>query len=261
MKSMIISEIFHNIQGEGIFTGYPSYFLRTAGCSIKCAFCDTTYSWLKERKEGLSSGIYQEIEIDDVVNQIIESNLKHVVITGGEPAEQIEEVTELTKSEKIKDRIFTIETSGNINFDPSASNIHLISCSPKMEGMHARDKSPERYDHLSEMIKKQLSLSRFFQLKFVIGNKSDFDQSIELIQKLVQGDDCRKINLIFQPNNRNPSENPDTVQGLLQYVEMYKILMRMVMDFVKSSPFAKKYPQIRVLVQNHWIGHGRTKGI
>ena len=38
-------EIFESIQGEGVNLGNPCIFLRLAGCNLKCAWCDTKYTW------------------------------------------------------------------------------------------------------------------------------------------------------------------------------------------------------------------------
>ena len=40
-----VSEIFYSIQGEGQHTGMPAVFLRLAGCSMECDFCDTKYAF------------------------------------------------------------------------------------------------------------------------------------------------------------------------------------------------------------------------
>ncbi|EQD48814.1 Radical activating enzyme, partial [mine drainage metagenome] len=42
---MRIIEVFHSIQGEGLRTGLPTSFIRTARCNLRCAWCDTPYSF------------------------------------------------------------------------------------------------------------------------------------------------------------------------------------------------------------------------
>jgi len=37
MAKIKVAEIFHSLQGEGLYIGVPSVFLRTFGCNFKCA--------------------------------------------------------------------------------------------------------------------------------------------------------------------------------------------------------------------------------
>jgi len=37
---MIVSELFHSIQGEGHLTGKPMFFIRAQGCAVKCPIRD-----------------------------------------------------------------------------------------------------------------------------------------------------------------------------------------------------------------------------
>jgi organic radical activating enzyme len=73
-----VNEIFYSVQGEGAWIGTPMIFIRLAGCSMGCDFCDTKYSWA-EGKKMLIEAILQEIRIYPC---------KRVCITGGEPLEQ-----------------------------------------------------------------------------------------------------------------------------------------------------------------------------
>lgn len=43
-KKVQLSEIFTSIEGEGIFFGTKTMFIRMAGCHLKCYWCDTDYA-------------------------------------------------------------------------------------------------------------------------------------------------------------------------------------------------------------------------
>lgn len=77
-NTLNISEIFYSIQGEGVWTGTPMVFVRLAGCSMGCDFCDTKYSW--------NNG--QEMIVEKILGEIKEFKSNRVCITGGEPLEQ-----------------------------------------------------------------------------------------------------------------------------------------------------------------------------
>ena len=102
---MLISEIFYSIQGEGTLTGMPSVFVRTAGCNLRCAWCDTPYaSWQPEGKP---------LTIDDIVAEVIRHPTQHVVLTGGEPM-AAPGIADLASELKLLGRHVTIETAATI---------------------------------------------------------------------------------------------------------------------------------------------------
>jgi len=255
---LVISEIFHNIQGEGIWQGTPSFFLRTAGCSIKCPSCDTIYSWAKERAEGLSKSAYFEIDTDDIVMQIVETHLKYIVFTGGEPVEQIEPLVEIMKHDLLKNRIFTIETSGNIDFDPTP--FHMISISPKMAGMMGRKLPHTRYLHLPKLIETAFLKRRMVQLKYVIATLEDLHEAQSLTMDIVPEKYRGMITVIFQPNNLNFSAESNPINGITSYLENLKNMTSQFMAGVKNAGFYQFFPHTRVLMQNHWLLYGRHRG-
>lgn len=93
-----INEIFYSIQGEGRNTGMPAWFVRLAGCNLKCDFCDTDFS---EKMKRTAEGILQCIS---------PSPCKNVIITGGEPT--IQDLKPLLKLLKHHGYYVAIETNG-----------------------------------------------------------------------------------------------------------------------------------------------------
>jgi 7-carboxy-7-deazaguanine synthase len=42
---MRITEIFYSIQGESSFAGLPCVFVRLTWCNLRCAWCDSEYTF------------------------------------------------------------------------------------------------------------------------------------------------------------------------------------------------------------------------
>jgi 7-carboxy-7-deazaguanine synthase len=119
---MLISEIFYSIQGEGELTGVPSVFIRTSGCNLRCAWCDTPYaSWNPEGTQQSVARIISAVEAHPQAH--------HVVITGGEPM-IAKDVHSLAAELKKLGRHITIETAATIMPDGIACD--LASLSPKL---------------------------------------------------------------------------------------------------------------------------------
>src|SRR5580658_5426546 len=170
-----ISEIFHSIQGEGTLVGVPSVFVRTSGCNLRCAWCDTPYaSWQPEGEERSISSIVDEVE---------GYGASHVVITGGEPmiAPQIGELTaRLTQH-------ITIETAGTVDADVRCD---LMSISPKLANSTPRTRDNGRWADQHERLRYQPEILRRliqrypYQLKFVITEPDDLQQVNAMLQEI-----------------------------------------------------------------------------
>jgi 7-carboxy-7-deazaguanine synthase len=98
-----ITEIFHSIQGESTHAGKPCVFVRLTGCSLRCGYCDTKYSY----------GGGKEMELDDVLAAVASYSTKLVEVTGGEPLEQVE-VYPLMEALLARDYTVMLETGGQV---------------------------------------------------------------------------------------------------------------------------------------------------
>ncbi len=110
-----INEIFYSIQGEGKHTGMPAVFLRLAGCSMGCNFCDTKYAF--------SDG--EEMNSLQILVALAQFPCKTVVITGGEPTEQ--DLPALINALKSAGHIVHIETNGAKDCDVSKADFVCVS--------------------------------------------------------------------------------------------------------------------------------------
>jgi 7-carboxy-7-deazaguanine synthase len=173
-----ISEIFYSIQGEGRLIGVPSVFIRTAGCNLRCVWCDTPYtSW---QADGAAWSLRT------VLAEVRKHPTEYVVLTGGEPllAREIEALSrELNKS----GRHITVETAGTI-FKPICCD--LISVSPKLANSTPWRRQGGRFALQHERQRLNLPVIQKFldtydyQLKFVVTEKKDFDEIAEILEQL-----------------------------------------------------------------------------
>ncbi|MDD4820084.1 MAG: 7-carboxy-7-deazaguanine synthase QueE [Flavobacteriales bacterium] len=138
-----LMERFYTLQGEGCHSGRAAYFIRTAGCPVRCPWCDVKDSW--------NAVSHQEFSVNEIVNNIPEV-VKTVIITGGEPL--IWDMDLLTSLLHQKGLKVHLETSGAVAL---SGKWDWICVSPK------RAKEP-----LDEMI------ATADELKVVICGEEDF---------------------------------------------------------------------------------------
>jgi 7-carboxy-7-deazaguanine synthase len=181
---MVVNEIFHSIQGEGLLTGTPSVFIRLAGCPLRCKWCDTQYAW--ETGEG------EELPVPEIVNRIVHWPCRFVVITGGEPMIN-PQLADLAKALKERNKHITIETAG-IKFVAGLA-CDLMSVSPKLSNsIQAGQKSPA-LQYLSSL--KQLIRRYPYQLKFVVDSADDLPEIQRTIEQ-IGGVSAEKVMLMPQ---------------------------------------------------------------
>ena len=177
---MLISEIFHSLQGEGELTGVPSVFIRTSGCNLRCAWCDTPYaSWNPEGTAWTLPRIIAEVERHP--------NSRHVVLTGGEPM-IARDIAGLAASLRDLGRHITIETAATVPPDGIACD--LASLSPKL-----LNSAPDPVEHATwrrrhEATRWQPDVVRAwidhhpYQFKFVVSRPADVEELEHMLAAL-----------------------------------------------------------------------------
>lgn len=169
---MLISEIFHSLQGEGQLAGVPSVFVRTSGCNLRCNWCDTPYaSW---HPEGTMR------EVDDIVAEVAKYNTRHVVLTGGEPM-IAPGIRELAAALRARGCHITIETAATI--PPHGIACDLASLSPKLahSAPDARLDDTWRRRHAElrwqpAVVAAWIAAVPDYQLKFVVSSEADLTE-------------------------------------------------------------------------------------
>lgn len=78
MRSIQISEVYRSLQGESLASGWPTTFVRTTGCPVRCTYCDTPYAFAGGTRRTVA----------DVVAEVAALGTKRVCVTGGEPLAQ-----------------------------------------------------------------------------------------------------------------------------------------------------------------------------
>ncbi len=195
-----IAETFASIQGEGKLTGVPSWFIRVAGCNLRCTWCDTPYtSW---SPQGASR------TVDDLVEEALTSGLKHAVLTGGEPM-LFPAIAPLAERLSAAGMHTTMETAGTVDQD---LRVDLMSLSPKLsnstpsqrqDGKFAAEHEARRIN--TPVLQELLRRGEDVQLKFVVQYPSDL-REIEALLKTLHDWNPGDVLLMPQGYQGEPSE-------------------------------------------------------
>ena len=113
---MFLIEIYKSLQGESSFAGLPCIFIRTAGCNLRCSWCDSEYTF----KGGFKRT--QEEVLAEVQRLSPSGGL--VEITGGEPFLQEKEVVALMHELLARGYTVLIETSGERPLENVPKEVH-----------------------------------------------------------------------------------------------------------------------------------------
>ena len=170
MNTLPVCETFCSIQGEGIYTGVASFFIRLSGCNLHCTWCDTPYASRPDTPATMMSG---EMLIT-AARQF--PAVSHVVITGGEPMLH-QGLANLTGKLADENRHVTIETNGTC--PPEGIRCSMASLSPKLPGTQPDGRNAINIECLDAWCRNYVC-----QLKFVVGSDADITAAQAILSQL-----------------------------------------------------------------------------
>ncbi len=222
---MKVVEKFISINGEGKRAGELAVFIRFKGCNLRCSYCDTLWALEPDCP-------FQEETPEEIVNYILNTKVRNVTLTGGEPLIQpdIKKLMQLILNSDPNIRL-EIETNGAVLIkDYRVENSSRFSFTMD-------------YKLPSSGFEKSMNLDNFQYLtgndsvKFVAGSFEDLSKAKQIIEKY---DLIKKgITIFISP-----------VFG--------KIELTQIVDFIKEN----NLNDVRMQIQLHKvIWHPDTRGV
>ncbi len=157
-----VTEIFLSLQGESRTAGWPTTFIRLTGCPLRCSYCDTEYAF--------HGG--ERIDIEAILQQVRDHQVRHVTVTGGEPLAQkgAHQLLERLCDEGYQ---VSLETGGMVDIfgvDPRVSRVVDL----KTPG--SGEVESNYWDNLQQLTTKD-------QLKVVMVDRDDYEWFLPILRE------------------------------------------------------------------------------
>ena len=152
--TLVVHEIYASIQGESTFAGLPCTFVRTTGCNLRCAWCDTPQAFYGGER----------LTRAEVLARALKTNTPLVELTGGEPLLQ-PATRPLLRELCDAGRTVLLETSGEADISHVDARVHrIVDLKAPLSGESHRNR-------LSNLF----HLTPADELKFVLAGREDYD--------------------------------------------------------------------------------------
>jgi len=149
--------------------GLPCIFIRLTYCNLRCSYCDTEYAFY----EGT------DYTIEEILAEIKKYDCNLVEVTGGEPLVQ-KEVFLLMKILCDSGSNVMIETGGSLSIEEIDQRVKVIM-DLKCPSSKMADKN--LYENISYLKQND-------EVKFVIGNREDYDWSKNIVDQYKLTERC-----------------------------------------------------------------------
>jgi len=161
---LYLIEIYKSIQGESSFAGLPCIFVRLAGCNLRCAWCDSEYTFTGGYK-------MSEEQVTAAIEKLAPAKL--IEFTGGEPMLQERELVPLMERLLRGGYELMIETSGERPLEQVPAAVHKI----------VDVKCPGSGEAGSFRMSNLECLTDRDEVKFVIANRGDYEFARDFIRE------------------------------------------------------------------------------
>jgi 7-carboxy-7-deazaguanine synthase len=227
---MHLIELYKSVQGESSFAGLPCIFVRLAGCNLRCAWCDSEYTF--------TGG--QPFTQDEIAAQIEALQPCPLIeFTGGEPMLQARELLPLMQ--RLLDAGYTLmmETSGERPLADVPPAVHKI-VDVKCPGAGSAANS----FHLPNLA----ALTPRDEVKFVLSHRADYDFARDFIRTHTLASRCGGI-LLSPAFSKTPTDQRSTDNATLD--------PRLVVEWLLADALPA-----RLSLQVHkYIWEPRKKGV
>ncbi len=190
---MHLIELYKSVQGESSFAGVPCIFVRLAGCNLRCAWCDSEYTF--------TGG--QSFTADEIIAQIEALEpCRLIEFTGGEPMLQARELLPLMDQLLAKNYTLMIETSGEQPLANVPRAVHkIVDVKCPGAGVAANSFRIENLD----------ALTPNDEVKFVLTDRADYEFARDFIEThglaVRSGDILLSPAFLKAPSDQRSTEN------------------------------------------------------
>lgn len=149
--------------------GLPCIFVRLTYCNLRCSYCDTEYAFY----EGT------DYSFEKILSEIRKYHCNLIEITGGEPLVQKEVFVLMTTLCDLGYQV-VIETGGSLSIQEIDQRVKVIM-DLKCPSSKMADKN--LYENINHLKQND-------EVKFVIGNREDYDWSKNIINQYRLTEKC-----------------------------------------------------------------------
>jgi len=248
---LLISSDFYSVQGEGISSGIPSYFVRLGNCNLTCGMsrlftnkllkeasladgeifkgdlelegkatwtCDSTSQWLWRGEEKDFQYLINQWKEQGIYEHIKNGTI-HIIWTGGEPTikghqEAINNFFQYWISQDVINVYNEIETNGTIYIeDYLFKKLHQINSSPKLSNSGMTEKQ-----RIVPAAIQRIMEHDNYQFKFVISTEDDVK---EIFRDFIEPFNIPLKNVVCMPGLDSQTDFHERTQFVLEMAKKY----------------------------------------